>query len=231
LGFNGDLYPSAGASVVMTTKGDLVDYDTSRQRLGIGSTNQILQVTAGGLPAWQTLSTAGSILTTQGDVLYENGSGLARLGFGTSGDVLTTKGTGANPVWETPSGGGASTANNNDQSGNFSTTSTSLVDVTNMNITLPTTTAASDDCLVMYSGSATFTPIGGSVKIAVIDNTTAIVAQEIAPSAAGYGVQFAMQTITDASGNTAKLQMASGGGTALLRASSDRNSVLTAFAV
>jgi len=223
LSFSGDLYPSAGATSVLTTKGDLVDFDTIRQRLAIGSANQLLQVKSN-LPSWETVDLADTVLTTQGDVLYENGSGLARLGFGTSGDVLTTKGTGANP-------GGASTANNNDQSGNFSTTSTSLVDVTNMNITLPTTTAASDDCLVMYSGSATFTPIGGAVKIAVIDNTTAIVAQEIAPSAAGYGVQFAMQTITDASGNTAKLQMASGGGTALLRASSDRNSVLTAFAV
>jgi len=43
---------------------------------------------------------------TQGDVLYEGASALARLGFGTSGDVLTTKGTGANPVWETPSSAG-----------------------------------------------------------------------------------------------------------------------------
>ena len=40
MSFSGDLYPEAGASVVMTTKGDMVDYDTSRQRLGIGSTGQ-----------------------------------------------------------------------------------------------------------------------------------------------------------------------------------------------
>ena len=105
MSFDGDLYPTAGADVVMTTKGDMVDYNTARQRLGIGSTNQVLSVTAG-LPAWKTLTTADSVLTTQGDVLYENASGLARLGFGTSGDVLTTKGTGANPVWETPAGGG-----------------------------------------------------------------------------------------------------------------------------
>ena len=105
MSFNGDLYPTAGADVVMTTKGDMVDYNTSRQRLAIGSANQILQVKSS-LPSWETLSTAGSVLTTQGDVLYESASGLARLGFGTSGDVLTTKGTGANPVWETPSGSG-----------------------------------------------------------------------------------------------------------------------------
>ena len=46
-----------------------------------------------------------STLTTQGDIVYRDGSGLARLGFGTTGNVLTTKGTGANPVWEAASGG------------------------------------------------------------------------------------------------------------------------------
>ena len=112
MSFNGDLYPTAGADVVMTTKGDMVDYNTSRQRLAIGSANQILQVKSN-LPSWETLSTAGSVLTTQGDVLYESASGLARLGFGTTGDVLTTKGTGANPVWETPSASGANTALSN----------------------------------------------------------------------------------------------------------------------
>ena len=55
MGFNGDLYPSAGASVVMTTKGDMVDYNTERQRLGIGTTGQVLAV-AGGLPVWSDAS-------------------------------------------------------------------------------------------------------------------------------------------------------------------------------
>ena len=103
MSFNGDLYPTAGADVVMTTKGDVVRFDSERERYGIGSTGQVMAVSSG-LPAWTTLSTADSVLTTQGDVLYEGAAGLARLGFGTSGDVLTTKGTGANPVWETPSG-------------------------------------------------------------------------------------------------------------------------------
>lgn len=38
-------------------------------------------------------------LTTQGDLLYRDGSGLARLGAGTSGQFLKTQGSGANPVW------------------------------------------------------------------------------------------------------------------------------------
>ena len=45
----------------MTTKGDMVDYNTERQRLGIGSTNQVLTVTAG-LPAWED---AGHVTQTR----------------------------------------------------------------------------------------------------------------------------------------------------------------------
>ena len=55
--------------------------------------------------AYLAKGAAGSVLTTQGDILYRDGSGDARLGFGTSGHVLTTKGTGANPVWEAAVGG------------------------------------------------------------------------------------------------------------------------------
>jgi len=64
---------------------------------------------------WNIMSSAGtngtngtdltSTLTTQGDILYRDGSGLQRLGYGTSGKVLTTKGSGQNPTWETASGG------------------------------------------------------------------------------------------------------------------------------
>jgi len=83
LGFNGDLYSTGGASVVMTTKGDMVDYNTARQRLAIGSANQILQVKSN-LPSWETVDLADTVLTTAGDVLYENATPeLARLGAGT----------------------------------------------------------------------------------------------------------------------------------------------------
>lgn len=51
LGFNGDLYPTAGATSVMTTTGDLVRYDSERERYGIGATGTVLTV-VGGLPAW-----------------------------------------------------------------------------------------------------------------------------------------------------------------------------------
>ena len=55
---------------------------------------------------WQQMSAAGtdgtdltSTLTTQGDIVYRDGSGLARLGAGTSGYFLKTQGTSANPTW------------------------------------------------------------------------------------------------------------------------------------
>jgi len=47
----------------------------------------------------------GTVITTQGDIAYRDGSGLQRLGAGTSGQVLTTGGTGANPSWADSAGG------------------------------------------------------------------------------------------------------------------------------
>jgi len=84
LGFNGDLYPTAGADVVMTSSGDMVKYQSgARARLGIGSANQLLQVKSS-LPSWETVDLADTVLTTAGDVLFENATPeLARLAAGT----------------------------------------------------------------------------------------------------------------------------------------------------
>ena len=41
----------------------------------------------------------GTVITTQGDILYRDGSGLQRLAAGTAGHVLQTGGSGANPSW------------------------------------------------------------------------------------------------------------------------------------
>ena len=61
---------------------------------------------------WNVMSQAGSngtdvgtTLTTQGDILYRNGSGLQRLAAGTSGQALLTGGSGANPSWGDAGGG------------------------------------------------------------------------------------------------------------------------------
>ena len=57
---------------------------------------------------WELLAEGGdvaTVLTTQGDILYRDGSGLQRLAAGTSGDFLKTQGSGANPVWASAGGG------------------------------------------------------------------------------------------------------------------------------
>ena len=83
---------------------------------------------------WQIMSSAGtngtdltSTLTTQGDIVYRDGSGLARLGYGTSGNVLTTKGSGQNPVWEAASGGKVLQVVSAVKTSESATTSTSYV--------------------------------------------------------------------------------------------------------
>ena len=51
---------------------------------------------------WSKLAAKGgdvTQLTTQGDIVYRDGSGVARLAAGTSGQFLKTQGAGANPVW------------------------------------------------------------------------------------------------------------------------------------
>ena len=79
-----------------------------------GSSYVCILASTGNLPTnttyWNVMSEAGtdgtdltSTLTTQGDIVYRDGSGLARLGAGTSGQVLQTGGTGANPSWGTVS--------------------------------------------------------------------------------------------------------------------------------
>ena len=79
-----------------------------------GSSYVCISATTGNLPTvtakWNVMATAGTngtdvgtTITTQGDLLYRDGSGLQRLGAGTAGQVLQTGGSGANPSWGTVS--------------------------------------------------------------------------------------------------------------------------------
>lgn len=63
--------------------------------------------------------------TAQGDLYYNNGSAIARLGAGTSGQYLETKGTGQNPVWSTVSTGAYNIAQFSDTSSTLSSTTNS----------------------------------------------------------------------------------------------------------
>lgn len=48
------------------------------------------------------------VSAAQGDILYRGASAWARLAAGTAGQFLKTQGAGADPVWDTPAGGGSS---------------------------------------------------------------------------------------------------------------------------
>jgi len=89
---------------------DVVSYNGSSYVAKTATTGNLPTVTAN----WDIMSQAGtngtngtdltSTLTAQGDILYRDGSGLQKLGAGTSGQFLKTQGTGANPVWADSSG-------------------------------------------------------------------------------------------------------------------------------
>jgi hypothetical protein len=79
-----------------------------------GSSYICILASTGNLPTnatyFEQMSSAGTngtdlttTLTTQGDLVYRDGSGLVRLGAGTAGQVLQTGGAGANPSWGTVS--------------------------------------------------------------------------------------------------------------------------------
>jgi hypothetical protein len=86
---------------------DVVSYNGSSYICILASTNNLPTNTT----YWNQMSSAGTngtngtdlgtTLTTQGDIVYRNASGLARLGAGTSGQFLKTNGSGANPAWTT----------------------------------------------------------------------------------------------------------------------------------
>jgi hypothetical protein len=84
---------------------DVVEYN--------GSSYICILASTGNLPTnatyFEQMSSAGTngtngtdlttTLTTQGDLVYRDGSGIQRLGAGTAGQVLQTGGAGANPSW------------------------------------------------------------------------------------------------------------------------------------
>jgi hypothetical protein len=103
MGYSGNMY--AQATEVITSQGDLRRGDSSGnpERLAIGSSGKVLQ-SNGTTESWETLSLADTVLTTAGDVLFENATPeLARLPKGSLNDVLTM---GASlPAWSAPSAG------------------------------------------------------------------------------------------------------------------------------
>lgn len=96
----------------------------------------------------------GTTLTTQGDILYRDASGLARLGAGTSGQFLKTLGTGANPTWSDAGGGLLQVRFHQSGTSQYSTTSGSFTDVgADYDITI--TPTAANNRILLFTQTAT----------------------------------------------------------------------------
>ena len=92
----------------LTTKGDILGYDTAIERIPVGTDDYVLTAdssTALGV-AWKESTGSASPLTTKGD-LYTYFTADARLGIGTDGQVLTADSSETTGLkWDDAAGGG-----------------------------------------------------------------------------------------------------------------------------
>jgi hypothetical protein len=93
-----------------SSSGTLADDSVTNAKLAnmAASTIKARKTASTGDPEDCTLSEVLDFIgsAAQGDILYRGSASWARLAAGTSGQYLKTLGTGANPAWDTPSGGG-----------------------------------------------------------------------------------------------------------------------------
>jgi len=150
-------------------KNDLVQYTDS----GILSTYLYINASAA---TGQTPSTSGTVngtywayyakggstytstLTTQGDILYRDGSGEARLAAGTSGYFLKTQGSGANPIWAEAGGGLVQTVFSSSNT-SYQNGGTSYANVITAQIT---PTSASNNILIFANSMGYYHHSGGA---------------------------------------------------------------------
>ena len=116
---------SASAAIAHSKLANLTD---SYVLVGNGSNVPTGVAISGDVTLANTGATTVTDLTisseAQGDILYFNGTNWVRLPAGTSGKVLQTNGAGANPSWETASGGGATIVHTYSNTTNTSYTGT-----------------------------------------------------------------------------------------------------------
>jgi len=127
---------NAGTAYVID---DVVSYN--------GSSYVCIAATTGNLPTvtakWNQMSAAGTngtdlttTLTAQGDIVYRNASGLVKLGAGTSGQLLQTGGSGANPSWTNAPSGKVKQLITNESSTDYTQDSSGQVHCANYDMTI-----------------------------------------------------------------------------------------------
>ena len=99
------------ADSVLTTKGDLATYSSTRIREGVGTNNKTLMADSAQATGIKWAPSSTSVLTTAGDLLVASGANaLTRLARGSDNYVLTMNGTSLN--WEAASAGVSLSADN-----------------------------------------------------------------------------------------------------------------------
>ena len=167
-----------------------------------------------------------------GSTTFSDGNALQELVIGTPAQQLKVNAGATAPEWFTPAAAGASTAQYIQTSSHFTTTSTSLVDITNYSITLPTTTAATDDCLIMLSYAVTISGASDAILLALTKDTTVLINQTTGAANVDNDYCSAFQIIDDADGDTLKAQTSTAGGNMMtFRTYAGNNPCLSAFAV
>ena len=160
------------------TVDDVVEYNGSSYICILASTGNLPTDTA----YFEQMSSAGTngtdgtdlttTLTTQGDIVYRNASGLARLGAGTSGQVLQTNGTGANPSWVDAASGGIAQVIEGSSSTVYSITSPTdgqfYYPTTNKLTATITPSSTSSRILVQYEATAHMSNNTSDIGVALV---------------------------------------------------------------
>lgn len=181
--------------------------------------------------AWANLDTTGMTnpMTTTGDTIYSSsGSTPARLGIGTSGQVLTV--AGGVPTWATPAGGGGKVLQvvSTTKTDTFTTNNVDTwTDITGMSVAI-TPSSASSKVLVFYDLFFTPDPSANWPLMRLMRDSTAIkigdASGSLIRSTAGHAVGNNYSPIPNSAGSfldtpsttsstTYKLQIQKTGGT------------------
>ena len=141
---------------------------------------------------WSQMSAAGtdgtdltSTLTTQGDVLYRDGSGLQRLAKGTAAQVLSVNSGATAPEWADAAAGGAWTVIESTEASD-----TASITFTGINDTYSTYAITISDCVTAADGTQLNMRVGDSSGIDTTSGHYRFFAQYTEPSSSswdGYG--------------------------------------------
>lgn len=85
--------PDAAGSYTLTTKGDLLTYSTVPIRLAVGTAKHLLTSSTSTATGLKWAAGSNATLTTKGDLLVRDSTGLTRIALGTTGQVLISNTT------------------------------------------------------------------------------------------------------------------------------------------